>query len=367
MNVQFRYDPEHEELAQVVRRFLDEVSADADVRAAMSSALGWDPATVKRLAVELGVFGVAVPAQYGGAGYGLTELGIVFQEAGRALLCAPLLSAALSSALLLDLDTSVAVDPVADLLTRIATGEAIVALATRQTSNARQTARGWRLDGTHTWVLDGHAADTFVVCATTEHGPSLFLVDAADPGTSREQIETVDATRRFATVTFADVSGTPIGEPGSATAVVEHSHDRARILLAAEQVGIAERCLAMATDYAKTREQFGRPIGQFQAVKHKLASVVLEVEAAVSAVMYAAWIADHDARLVAEVAPIAAYQSGEAAALATSENIQVHGGIGATWEHPAHLYLRRATVSRQLFGDPQAHLEGLAQLIDARA
>ncbi|HEX3705891.1 MAG TPA: acyl-CoA dehydrogenase family protein [Mycobacteriales bacterium] len=367
MNVQFRYDPEHEELAQVVRRFLDEVSADADVRAAMTSALGWDPATVKRLAVELDVFGLAVPAENGGAGYGVTELGIVFQEAGRALLCAPLLSAALSSALLLDVGTGAAGGRAAELLTRIATGDAIVALATRQASNARQTGQGWRLDGTHTWVLDGHVAETFVVSATTELGPSLFLVDADDRGTSREQIETVDGTRRFATIGFADASAIPIGDADSATAVLERSHDRALILLAAEQVGIAERCLAMATKYAKSREQFGRPIGQFQAVKHKLASVVLEVEAALSAVMYAAWVADHDAQLVGEVARIAAYQAGEAAALAASENIQIHGGIGATWEHPAHLYLRRATVCRQLFGDPQAHLEHLAQLIEARA
>jgi alkylation response protein AidB-like acyl-CoA dehydrogenase len=364
MNVQFCYDPEQDELGRVIRRFLDEVSADADVRAAMTSAIGWHPAVVKRLAAELGVLGLAVPAEHGGAGYGVTELGIVLREAGRALLCAPLLSAALASALLLDVLDGATTGPGAELLARIANGEAIVALATRETSNAHPTEEGWRLDGAHTWVLDGHAAEAFVVCASTEDGPWLFLIDVVDGGVSREAMETVDGTRRFATVTFADASAIPLADSARAPATLDRSHDRALILLAAEQLGIAERCLEMATDYAKTREQFGQPIGQFQAVKHKLAAVVLEVEAAVSAVMYAAWVADHDAAVVTEAARIAAYQACEAAALATSENIQVHGGIGATWEHPAHLYLRRATVNRQLFGDPQAHLERLAQLVE---
>jgi alkylation response protein AidB-like acyl-CoA dehydrogenase len=360
--VQFRYDPVHEELALVVRRFLDETSTDAEVRDAMGSALGWDAATVKRLAGELGAFGLAVPAEHGGAGSGVTELGIVLREAGRALLCAPLLSAALGSALLLDVGTAAP----EGLVARIAAGDAIVALATRATSSARQTEQGWRLAGSHEWVLDGHVADSFVVSATTEQRPALFLVDANDAGVSREPIETVDGTRRFVSVRLDDAAATVLADAGDAKAAVARSHDLALILLAAEQVGIAERCLAMATDYAKTREQFGRPIGQFQAVKHKLASVVLEVEAASAAVMYAAWIADHDTENVAEVARIAAYQANEASTLATSENIQIHGGIGATWEHPAHLYLRRATINRQLFGDPQAHLERLAKLIEER-
>jgi alkylation response protein AidB-like acyl-CoA dehydrogenase len=141
---------------------------------------------------------------------------------------------------------------------------------------------------------------------------------------------------------------------------------RAVVLLAAEQLGVAERCLEMATAYAKDRQQFGRAIGSFQAIKHKLANVLLEVEAATSAVMYALWTADRDVAELPVVAAITGWTCSEAALLAASENIQVHGGIGCTWEHPAHLYLKRATTDRLLYGDPQRHLERLADSLDVR-
>jgi alkylation response protein AidB-like acyl-CoA dehydrogenase len=219
---------------------------------------------------------------------------------------------------------------------------------------------GWVLSGAKNWVLDGATAGLLVVSAMTAAGPSLFRVAADAPGVTVQPVETVDPTRRIARVDLAGAPATLLGAEGDARAVLDDARDRAVVLLAAEQVGVAERCLETATEYAKTRVQFGRPIGSFQAVKHKLATVLLEVEAATSAMMYGLWVADRRPAELAEVACIAGSTCGEAALLAAGENIQVHGGMGVTWEHSAHLFLRRATVSRQLLGDPQSHLERLA-------
>jgi alkylation response protein AidB-like acyl-CoA dehydrogenase len=212
-------------------------------------------------------------------------------------------------------------------------------------------------------VVDGHTADLLVVPASTPAGLSLFLVETAADGVGVEPVPTVDPTRRTARIELRGATATLLGEEGAGGPALQRSLDEATALLAAEQVGLAERCLEMATEYAKQREQFGKPIGSFQAIKHKLATVLLEVEAATSAMMYALFVADRSPAELAEVACIAGVTCSEAALLAAGENIQVHGGIGATWEHPAHLYLKRATVDRQLLGDPQRHLERLAKSI----
>jgi alkylation response protein AidB-like acyl-CoA dehydrogenase len=226
---------------------------------------------------------------------------------------------------------------------------------------------GWRVTATKSWVIDGGTADIFIVTAGVDGQGALFLVDPSADGVQIEDLATVDLTRRFARVTFTAAPAQLVGEVGVLPRTMRSVHHTALVLLAAEQTGIAQRALEMATDYAKTREQFGKPIGSFQAVKHKLASVQLELEAAISAEMFALWTADHDPDNLDEVARIAAYTCSEAAMLACSENIQVHGGIGATWEHPAHRYLRRAHVDRMLFSDPQGHLEALASLAAERA
>ncbi|MPY81309.1 MAG: acyl-CoA dehydrogenase, partial [Actinophytocola sp.] len=197
---------------------------------------------------------------------------------------------------------------------------------------------------------------------TTDMGLSLFLINGDAPGLDARPVTTVDPTRKAAQLRFSDTPAILVGLEGDGERTLRPTLDTAQVMLAAEQVGVAAYCLEMATAYACQRHQFSQPIGSFQAIKHKLANVLLEMEAATSAAMYAAFAADHRPNELAEVACIAAVTCGEAALLAASENVQVHGGIGMTWEHPAHLYLKRATASRILFGDPQRQLERLGEL-----
>jgi alkylation response protein AidB-like acyl-CoA dehydrogenase len=369
--VDFRYSEEQVELRRSVRRLLGDIASETAVRAAMETERGWDATSYRRLAEELGVVGLALPEAHGGSGGGLVELGVVLQEAGRALLCAPLLACAVAARAVLESGDEVAADRV---LPGIAAGTTVASLAAMegggwdapQTTTATSGDAGWTLTGTKHWVVDAPTADLLVVSATTPHGLSLFLVDTDSAGVTVTPVDGVDPTRRQGTVTLAAASAVPLGVPGSGAAVLARTLDVAVVLLAAEQLGVAERCLEMATHYAKERTQFGRAIGSFQAIKHKLANVLLEVEAATSAVMYALWTADRDVTELPIVAAIAGSTCSEAALLAASENIQVHGGIGCTWEHPAHLYLKRATTDRLLLGDPQRHLERLAALLDRR-
>ncbi|WP_409330033.1 acyl-CoA dehydrogenase family protein [Trujillonella humicola] len=367
--MRFRYDPEHDELRDSVRKLLADVSSEEAVRRDVDGERGWSDEAWRRLAGDLELAGLAVPEEFGGSGYGLIEAGVVLREAGRALLTAPLLSTTVAVRALL-----AAGDPAAaaDHLPGLATGARTGTLAwlgpdadrdAPPSVRAERASEGWTLTGSRAWVLDGHAADLVVVPASTPAGLSLFLVERAGGGVLTEQVETVDPTRRVARVELTGAPATLLGEEGHGGPALQRALDEATALLAAEQVGLAERCLEMATEYAKQREQFGRPIGSFQAVKHKLATVLLEVEAATSAMMYALFVADRSPGELAEVACIAGVTCSEAALLAASENIQVHGGIGATWEHPAHLYLKRATVDRQLLGDPERHLERLSAVI----
>ncbi len=208
-------------------------------------------------------------------------------------------------------------------------------------------------------MLDGQSAGLFVVTATTAAGTSLFLVDAGAAGLTVEMLPVVDPTRRVTRVTLTGTPGVLLGADGGGAPALARTLDVAVTLLAAEQLGVAEAALASAVDYAGQRVQFGRPIGSFQAIKHKLASVLLEVKAAVSATMYAAWTADE---APAELPSIAGLTCSEAALLASGENVQVHGGIGFTWEHSAHLYLKRATTDRLLLRDPQQQLDRIAAL-----
>jgi alkylation response protein AidB-like acyl-CoA dehydrogenase len=366
--MRFRFDPEHEELRLVTRRLLDSSAGATAVQRLEGSSPGWDRDLVKRLSTELGVFGLAVPERLGGSGFGLLELGVVFQEAGRALLCAPLLSTTLASQLLLATDDD---DACSERLPGLATGDVVATAAILEAGHgwsaapmttAQNSDNGWRVSGTKDLVLDAEPAAWFVVSATTDRGLSLFVVDAATAHV--EPTPSIDLSRRVAQVRFEQAPATLVGVDGDAADALARTRDTALVLLAAEQVGIAEACLEMATAWAKERVQFGRPIGSFQAIKHKLATVRLELEAAVSASMFALWTSQHQPAELVSVARIAAYTCGEAALLAAEENIQVHGGMGATWEHPAHLYLRRASFDRLLLGDPQAHLAALADHIE---
>lgn len=366
--MQFRFDPEHDELRRTVRRFFADVAAEDAVRRDMATDAGWSPATWQRLCAELELPSLAVPEEYGGAGYGVVELGIVMSEAGRSLLCAPLLSTSLAT---LALGHAADLDAATAHLPGLAMGEVTGTLAAREpgrawdavpATRAEPSGAGWTLTGVKDWVLDGHTAALLVVTATSPAGTSLFLVDAGAPGLHAQPQAAVDPTRKVARVTFTATPAVLLGTDGFGAGPLRRTLDTAVTLLAAEQVGVAAACLETATDYARTRVQFGRPIGTFQAIKHKLATVLLELEAATSAAMYASWAADHRPAELPEVAAIAGAVCSAAALLAAGENIQVHGGMGVTWEHSAHLYLKRATTSRLLFGDPEHHLDRLADL-----
>jgi alkylation response protein AidB-like acyl-CoA dehydrogenase len=376
--MRFRPDPEHDELRQVIRRLLSESAGPAAVIALADEPVACDPRLTAGLA-EIGVYGLGVPERFGGAGFGLLELGVVCQEAGRAALGAPLLSPVLAADLLLQAAQAAAAGPeglAGGLLARIAAGQLIAAPAiaegplgwdavpsTAATTGGSPT--GWTLTGTKDWVQDGAQAGLFVVLAASPDGPALFAVEADAPGLAAPPVATIDVSRRFARLRLDATPAARLAVP-DALAAVRRARDLGLALLSADHVGVAQRCLEMAVGWAKEREQFGQPIGSFQAIKHKLAGVRLELEAAESACLYALWAARGAPHEFAAAARIAAYTCGEAALLAASENIQVHGGIGATWEHPAHVYLRRATAGRRLLADPQALLEDLARVVEER-
>jgi alkylation response protein AidB-like acyl-CoA dehydrogenase len=354
--VQFRFGDEHEELRRGLRRLLDGAGGPvSDPDEPLDSSL------VKRLVDELGVFALAVPEEYGGAGFGFIELGVVFHEAGRSLLRAPLLSTTLASVLLVSHACRNR-----ELVGHIAAGtrSATAAIHDPEAVVAASGSNGWELSGTADWVLDGAAAQSLVVAARAPSGLALFTVDSGSTGLAVEPVTTTDPSRRVARVHLERCPAQLVDGDGDAAAALERTRSIALALLAAEQTGIAEVCLEVAAAWARQREQFGRPIGSFQAIKHKLADVRLELEAALSASMYALWAADGSPGELPVAARIAAVTCGEAAVLSAQENIQVHGGIGATWEHHAHLYLRRALLDRLLFGDSQNHLAELANEVD---
>ncbi len=222
---------------------------------------------------------------------------------------------------------------------------------------------GWSITGTKMFVLDGHIADLILVAARTDAGVSLFAVAGDAAGLTRTALATMDQTRKQAKLDLAGTPATLVGTDGGGWDTLSTMLDLAAVALAAEQVGGAQEVLEMSVQYAKDRVQFGRPIGSFQAIKHKCADMLLEVESAKSAAYYAGWCAAEMNDELPSVASLAKAYCSEAYFHAAAENIQIHGGIGFTWEHPAHLYFKRAKSSELLFGDPTYHREQLAQRI----
>lgn len=223
------------------------------------------------------------------------------------------------------------------------------------------------MSGTKMFVIDGHSADLLLVAARADTGPALFAVAGAATGVTRTRMETLDPTRRLARVDLAGAAALRIGPEGDATGYLRTVLDLAAVALAAEQVGGAQACLDAAVEYAKVRVQFGRPIGSFQAVKHKCADMLLKVEAARSAAYHALSVAAGRTGELPVSAALAAAYCADAFTHAAKENIQIHGGIGYTWEHDAHLHLKRAKSSEQLFGSPATHRGRLADLVGISA
>jgi alkylation response protein AidB-like acyl-CoA dehydrogenase len=369
--VNFAFSEEQEELRRTVRSFLEQKSPESEVRRLMETTEGYDPAVWEQMGSQLGLQGLHIPEEFGGSGYTYVELIVVLEEMGRALLTAPYFSTVVLAAnALIHCGDDAAKK---ELLPGIASGETIATLAFTEengrwdesgiTMTAKKDGDGYALEGTKMFVLDGHTADVVLVAARTDAGVSLFSVAGDASGLTRTPLSTMDQTRKQARL---ELSGTPaklIGTEGEGWATLERVLDLAAVGLAAEQVGGAQYCLEMAVQYAKDRVQFGRPIGSFQAIKHKCADMLLEVESAKSAAYYAGWCAAELNDELPSVASLAKAYCSEAYFHVTAENIQIHGGIGFTWEHPAHLYFKRAKSSELLLGDPTYHRELLAQRI----
>lgn len=363
------FSEEQDELRKIVRSFLTRHSTEADVRRLAADPRGYDPVVWRRMATELGLQGLAVPEAYGGSGFGYADLGIVFEEAGRALLCAPhFATVALAAEALLRCDDEKARG---DFLPGIVAGESVATLALTEDggrwdeAGIRLTALaaegGWRLTGVKNYVPDGHLADLLLVAARTPSGISLFAVEGDAPGVTRTPLPTLDQTRKQARVEFADTPARLLGTEGAAWPVLERTLATASVLLAAEQVGGAAAALDAAVSYARIRVQYGRPIGSFQGIKHKCADMLVEIESARSAAYGGLWALDAgDETEIALAAALAQAFCAEAFTQVAADSIQVHGGIGFTWEHPAHLHLKRAKGSEVLLGTPSYHRELLA-------
>ena len=367
----FAFSEEQEELRKTVRAFLESKSSETAVREQMETENGFDPAVWSQMGDQMGLQGLSIPEEFGGSGFGFIELGVVLEEMGRALLCAPFFSSVVlaANALLLSGDDAAK----KKYLPGIAAGETIATLATTEpsgkwdekgiTTKAEGSGSDWKITGSKMFVIDGATASLIIVGARTSKGVSLFAVDGDAKGLTRTSLSTMDQTRKQAKLEFNATPATLIGTDGKGWDVLSQVFDLAAVALAAEQVGGAQKVLEMAVEYAKVRVQFGRPIGSFQAIKHKCADMLLEVESAKSAAYYGMWCAAEMNDELASVASLAKAYCSEAYFHAAAENIQIHGGIGFTWEHPAHLYFKRAKSSELLFGDPTYHRELLAQRI----
>ncbi|MEU9730706.1 acyl-CoA dehydrogenase family protein [Streptomyces sp. NPDC048002] len=381
------FTPEQDGIRRALRELLDKRCGSRELRAAVDSPDGYDPALWAALAGQLGLPGLALPEEYGGVGCSVTELALAAEETGRALAPTPLLATAvLAAPLILALGSP---DRRAALLPRIADGSLTAALAAPPAClaltgandgdwagggrsggvQARPTADGWRLYGEVDHVLDGHRAGLLLVAAHTggfaRSRTGLFLVPGDAAGLVRVRRTALDATRPLAGLQFREVGAEPLGREGAdVPAALARLGDTAATVLACEAVGAAERVLELTVGHVRRREQFGRPIGSFQAVKHRLADVYVQVQAARSAAHYAAWAAAH----AEPVGGLALAEALTALRVAAGEAIQLHGGIGFTWEHDAHLYFKRATGDELLFGPVhrlRAHAANTARLFEA--
>ncbi|QMU72898.1 acyl-CoA dehydrogenase family protein [Streptacidiphilus sp. P02-A3a] len=367
--------PEQEAVRRTLREALAKGCPPERVRAAAASPAGYDQELWRQLARSPGLPGLALPAEHGGAGLGPVELALACEETGRALLPSPLLASSVLAAGAVG--ALAAPEQRAELLPALASGARTAALVLPhplpdgaaagggraggvQARSPGQGRDGWLLYGEAEPVLDGARAELLLVAAHTGGFPRsrtvLFLVDGDAAGLTRSRCAALDQTRAPARVELRDVSGVPLGDPAlDAGPALAAAGLPGALAAAAEAVGAGARCLAMSVEYAQVREQFGRPLGAFQAIAHKLADVHVAVESARSAVYYAAWalgggLADPDQAAVAVLLALA--RALEGLHTAAAEAVQVHGGIAVTWEHDAQLYFKRAVADELLFGAP---------------
>ena len=362
---------EHVELQQLVRRFLERHSDEAAVRELMATDAGCDSGVWHQLAEQLGLVALIVPEEFGGQGYGFRELAVVSEEMGRALFCGPYLATIMATFLLLAQDDD---SSRRRYLPEIAAGRLTATVALAESggrwdeagvqTTALRTDDGWTLRGEKRFVLDGSSADLILVAARTPAGVSIFALDPAATGVSIEALPTMDLTRKQSEIRLSEAPARLIGSEGSGWPALAGMLDLTGIALAAEQVGGAARALELAVAYAKLREQFGRPIGSFQAIKHRCADMLLSVESARSALHLAVEAATTDAPDLTTSASVARIVCSQAFSYVATEAVQIFGGVGFTWECPAQLYLKRSISSELLFASPGQHRERIARILD---
>lgn len=372
--MRFSFTDEQQEFRTVVRRFMEDKSPTKDVRRLMETEAGCDADVWKQLSGELGLTAVHIPEAYGGQGFGVSELAIVVEEMGRVLLCAPYFASTVLAATVI-LKAGTEAQKLA-LLPAIAAGKTIATFAFTE-ANGRwdvgststiATAAGSksRLDGTKSFVVDGHTADLIVVLArrpgsTGTNGLSLFTVRSNAAGLERRRLESMDPTRKLAQLAFSGVEADLLGEAGAAQAPVQATLDIAAICLANEMVGGADKLREAAIEFANVRYQFGRPIASFQSLKHKAADMLMQIELAKSGAYGAAAAADEGDPDLPALASLAKAAAAEAYMQTAIHAVQIHGGIGFTWDNDTHLWFKRAKSSEVFLGDPAYHRERLMQ------
>lgn len=372
--MRFSFTPEQDEFRTSLRRALEARSTTKEVRRLMATEQGFDREGWTKLNQEMGLTAVHIPEAYGGAGFGYGELGIVLEEMGRSLLCAPFFSTAvLATTAILNAGTEAEKKA---LLPKIASGDVTATLAFSEDSGLNDSASvamtatpsggGYRLDGTKSFVLDGHTADLIVVLARKpgskgEEGLSFFTVDGKAAGLDRRLLKTMDETRKLARLTFKSVEGKLLGAEGKAAAPFAKTMQQIIVCLANEMVGGAERLREDALAYVQMRMQFGRALASFQTMKHKAADMLVDVELAKSAAYYAAAALDESDPEVPMLASLAKASASEAYLQTAIHAVQMHGGIGFTWDNDTHLWFKRAKSSEILFGDANQHRETMMQ------
>lgn len=366
---------ELDHLRAALRTVLDRHSAPADVFAQINTDRGFDPEVWATLATGLGITALIVPERFGGLGCGQVELGAALEEIGAALLCGPYFSTVVlgTNALLLSADEEVC----GELLPAVAAGNLLVSLGVdpnrsddplHPPARVCRTSGGWTLSASDLLAVDGMEASVLLVVAADEAGTaSMFAVRLDGGDVQRAPLRSLDLTRRLARVTLSAVPARLVGEPGAGPSILASLWDRVAVAQAAEQVGGAARCLDDAVAHTMRRIQFGRPLASFQAVKHACADLLTDVEMGRSAARYAAWVADAEPDRLPAAAATAAVWCAPLFARAAEESLQLHGGLGVTWEHHAHLYLRRAVATCHVGPDVRYHRGRLALLIAGRS
>lgn len=372
--MRFTLDEQQEAFRQQVEKFITAASPEEEVRRLMASDDGFDPSTWGDFVRTTGVVALQARPEDGGRAGAFIEIAATLETAGRTLFCAPLLSSVLVTQVALLADEH---DPFREVLRGLAGGNLVTAIALPGlggdavpdiTATAHDGADGeHRLDGTVSYVIDGNTAQRFVVLARTAEEPggvAFFDVSPDSPGFARTPLPTLDQTRKQARLDLSGVPGRRIAFNLPADEVRARVLDLTRVAVAAEEVGGASACLQLAVDYAGQRTQFGRPIGSFQVLKHYCADLLRRIESARSAVFYAAHAADTDSAELSTLSRLAKSLAADVYLAAAEQNLQIHGGIGFTWENSAHLYLKRAKSSALLFGQPAHQRQELAGLLN---